>query len=75
MQLEIKLNLFWLFQSDFLQSNVNESDKEDSSAYVIIQLLFVNLKEEESRRLLESDGESLFDKERKGIWLRLIKKI
>lgn len=46
MQLETKLNLFWLFQSDFLQSNVNESDKEDSSAYLIIQLLFVNLKEE-----------------------------
>lgn len=45
MQLEIKLNLFWLFQLDFFQSNVNESDKEGSSAYLIIQLIFVNLKE------------------------------
>lgn len=46
MQSKNKLNLFWLFQSYFLHSNVNESDKEDSSAYVIIQLVFVNLKEE-----------------------------
>lgn len=46
MQLEIKLNLFWLFQLDYLQFEMNESDKEDSSAYLILQLIVVNLKEE-----------------------------
>ena len=46
MQLEIKPNLLWLLQSDFLQPNMKESDKKDSSPYLIIQIMFVNLKKE-----------------------------